>query len=222
MDQSAVDGDGPPGSLTRDRGEYAGATGQRRPTDGFAVAALITGVLPAAPLALIFGPVALSRIARTGARGRVLAITGLVLAGAWILAAAAAVAVLIVTRPAAQPVALPKIFSLRTGECFNAAPSGIGGDQVVTCSRRHDGEVFGTFQVAGHRYPGDAALQQKASSGCMSRLTGYLNPQLSSTTLAESYIYPGPGAWTAGERTVVCTVRSTAGQTTGSVRALPG
>ncbi len=225
MDHSAIDGGGPPGALARDNGQPAGTAGTAgpgRPTDGFAVAALITGVLPAAPLTLILGPVALSRIARTGARGRALAITGLVLAGVWILAAAATVAVLIALRPPPPQPALPQVFRLRTGECFNAAASGTKADQVVACSRLHGGEVFGTFRVAGHRYPGDAALQQKASSGCMSRLAGYLNPQLSSTTLAESYIYPGSAAWAAGERTVVCTVRSTAGRTTGSVRALPG
>ena len=55
------------------------------------------------------------------------------------------------------------------------------------------------------------------SSGCASRLTGYLNPQLA-TNLAQSYVYPGQQAWDTGERTVVCEVRATSGQLTGSVR----
>jgi hypothetical protein len=40
--------------------------------------------------------------------------------------------------------------------------------------------------------------------------------------LNESYVYPSPGAWAAGERTVVCTVRGTNGKLIGSVRTMPG
>jgi hypothetical protein len=49
-------------------------------------------------------------------------------------------------------------------------------------------------------------------------LTGYLNPQLA-TNLAQSYVYPGQQAWDTGERSVVCEVRATSGQLTGSVRS---
>ncbi len=82
--------------------------------------------------------------------------------------------------------------------------------------------MFATFQVAGSRYPGAAALQQQAREGCASRLSGYLNPELSAASLAQSFVYPGAGAWSAGERTVVCTVRSTSGPLVGSVRAATG
>jgi hypothetical protein len=56
-----------------------------------------------------------------------------------------------------------------------------------------------------------------ASSGCSTRLTGYLNPQLA-ISLASTYIYPDSVAWQAGTRTVICEVRATSGQLTGSVR----
>jgi hypothetical protein len=183
---------------------------------------LISGILPLVPLTVALGPVALARIARTGARGRPLAIAGLALAGLWIVAAAMGVAALITHRPAPRPVTLPQVFSLRAGQCLNSSPNGISGLQVLSCGQPHNGEVFATMRVAGHRYPGAATLRQEASQGCGSRLSGYLNPQLSATTLAVAYVYPDPGAWAAGERTVVCTVRSTAGPLTGSLRAATG
>ena len=93
---------------------------------------------------------------------------------------------------------------------------------MVSCNQPHDAEVFGTFPLAGHRYPGAAAVQQQADQGCAARLSGYLNPQLSLSSLTESYVYPDAGAWAAGERTVVCTVRSASGQLTGSVRDASG
>ncbi|HUY47026.1 MAG TPA: septum formation family protein [Streptosporangiaceae bacterium] len=225
MDPSADDGGGPAMALAQCPGQQADVVDvpqRRAPTDGFAVATLISGILPAVPLTVILGPVALSRIARTGARGRGLAVTGLVLAGLWIVAAAMAVAAIIAQRPAARPVALPQVFSLHTGQCINSGSNGISGVHVLSCGQPHDAEVFATIRVAGQRYPGAVTLRQEAGHGCGSRLSGYLNPQLSATTLTESYVYPDAGAWAAGERTVVCTVRSTAGKLTGSVQGAPG
>jgi hypothetical protein len=185
-----------------------------------AVAALVSGIIPAIPVTLVLGPLALIRTGRSGARGRALAITGLVLAGLWTVAAAI-VAAALVTRPAPRPVALPQVFSLRAGQCLDSGANGISGLHVLSCAQAHEAEVFATFRVAGSRYPGAAALQEQARQGCGRRLTGYLNPQLPATSLAQSYVYPGAGAWSAGERTVVCTVRGTSGPLAGSVRAAP-
>jgi hypothetical protein len=225
MNPLAEDGGGPAMALTKDCEEQPGAASlpqRRAPVDGFAVASLVSGILALIPLAVIFGMVALSRVARTGARGRALAIAGLVLGGTWAVAAPVTAGVLIAQRPSARPVqvTLPKVFSLRTGECLNSAPSG-AGLHVLGCGQPHDAEVFATFRVGGQRYPGAAALQLQAAQGCGSRISGYMNPQLSAM-LDESYVYPSPGAWAAGERTVICTVRGTDGPLTGSVRTTPG
>lgn len=200
-------------------GPPAPAPPRRRPTDGVAVAALVSGIVPAIPVTLVLGPLALIRIGRSGARGRALAITGLVLAGLWTVAAAIVAAAIITRPPPPKPVTLPAVFSLRAGECLNSGANGISGVHVLSCAQAHDAEVFARFPLAGSSYPGAAALQQRARQGCVSRLSGYLNPQLSATSLAQSYVYPGAVAWSAGERTVVCTVRSTSGPLVGSVRA---
>jgi len=202
--------------------QAAPADGARH-TDGFAVATLISGIVPVVPLTVILGPVALIRISRTRARGRSLAITGLALAGLWTIAAAIGGAVYLTRHhQPPKPAALPRVFSLRTGQCADAGRSGMSNPTVVSCNQPHDAEVFGTFSLAGHRYPGAAAVQQQADQGCAARLSAYLNPQLSLSSLTESYVYPDAGAWAAGERTVVCTVRSASGQLSGSVRAAPG
>ncbi len=106
------------------------------------------------------------------------------------------------------------IFSLKTGECIN--PNGQTAT-IVACTAPHDAEVFATFALPGSKWPGTAAVRTVASSGCSTRLTGYLNPQLA-ISLASTYIYPDSVAWQAGTRTVICEVRATSGQLTGSVR----
>jgi hypothetical protein len=106
------------------------------------------------------------------------------------------------------------IFSLKTGECIN--PNGQTAT-IVSCSAPHDAEVFATFALPGSTWPGTAAVRTAASSGCSTRLTGFLNPQLA-ISLASTYIYPDSVAWQAGTRTVICEVRATSGQLTGSVQ----
>ena len=106
------------------------------------------------------------------------------------------------------------VFSLKTGECID--PNGQTAT-VVSCGTPHDAEVFATFALPGSKWPGTAAVGTAASSGCSTRLSGYLNPQLA-ISLASTYIYPDSVAWQAGTRTVICEVRATKGQLTGSVR----
>ena len=50
----------------------------------------------------------------------------------------------------------------------------------------------------------------------MARLIGYINPQLG-ISLAQNYVFPTQVDWTAGTRTVICEVRASSGELTGSV-----
>jgi Septum formation len=106
------------------------------------------------------------------------------------------------------------VFSLKTGECID--PNGQTAT-IVSCTTPHDAEVFATFTLPGSTWPGTAAVGTAASTGCSSRLSAYLNPQLA-ISLSSTYIYPDSVAWQAGTRTVICEVRATQGQLTGSVQ----
>lgn len=106
------------------------------------------------------------------------------------------------------------VFSLRTGECID--PNGQAAS-LVPCATAHQAEVFATFALPASKWPGKAGASAAASAGCASRLTGYLNPQLA-ISLATTYVYPDSVAWQAGTRTVICEVRATSGELTGSVR----
>jgi len=106
------------------------------------------------------------------------------------------------------------VFSLRTGQCID--PNGQSAS-VVSCATPHDAEVFATFTLPSSKWPGATGVQTAASSGCATRLTAYINPQLA-ISLASTYVYPDSVAWQAGTRTVICEVTATSGQLTGSVR----
>ena len=115
---------------------------------------------------------------------------------------------------------LPSVFLLRTGECVNSGKSGISSPTVVPCGQPHDAEIYARFALAERAWPGPVAIGAQARRGCTARLGSYLNPQLATSVLAESYVFPDQGAWNPGERTVICEIRSTAGKLTGSVRGL--
>jgi hypothetical protein len=164
-----------------------------------------------------------AELARPGRRGRRLLIILFVGSLAVAAGAAAVTGALLLHRshwppPAPRPLHAT-VFNLHPGQCFNSLPNGIAGAHAVPCRRPHDGEIYGGFRVAGHHWRGSAALASLARQGCQARLTGYLNPQLNSSGLAESYAYPNEGAWATGEHSVICEIRSTQGKLTGSVRA---
>jgi len=170
------------------------------------------------------GPVPAGTPAPVGPhRGRRLLLILFAVACAVAVAAAVVTVVLVTQRPhqahaAASPLHAT-VFALHPGQCFNSLPNGIAGAHAVPCRRPHDGEIYDDFHVAARSWPGSAALGAKARQGCQSRLGGYLNPQLNTTGLAESYAYPNEAAWAAGVHSVICEIRGTGGKLTGSVRA---
>src|SRR5215469_4758100 len=157
--------------------------------------------------------------AKAGRRGR-----GLWMAALFIIAAPAIIGGAIgivgaLTHGFRKPVTIKyresAVFKLRVGDCISTPNTQLVS--VLPCSAPHGAEVFATFTLPAPAWPGRPRGRAEASSGCASRLTGYLNPQLA-TSLTQSYVFPDAVAWRAGTRTVVCEVRATRGQLTGSVR----
>jgi hypothetical protein len=192
---------------------------RRPPVSKLAVFALVMGILPAVPVALVSGIAALVGIRRSGRRGHGMAVTALFLATAWIIVGGAVGTVAVLTHGFKKPVKTiyheEAVFRLRPGECIDI-PNG-GQPTVVSCTAPHDAEVFGAFTLPGSAWPGTAAVRQEAGAGCGTRLTAYLNPQLA-ISLAQTYVYPNQVDWTAGTRTVICEVRAVSGQLSQSVR----
>jgi hypothetical protein len=155
---------------------------------------------------------------RRGA-GRVIVVVGIVV----VLAAVAAAAALAVVTHGFRPKTVVSyrpaaVFSLRAGDCINSSQNGLPVT-VLSCTSPHEAEVFATFSLAGSSWPGSAAVQQQAASGCQDRVASYLNPALLNAGLTQEYVYPDEAAWKAGVRTAVCEVSSSAGPLTGSVRS---
>jgi hypothetical protein len=152
-------------------------------------------------------------------RRRTFALAALFVVGAAIIVGGAVGTVGALTHGFHKPVKVTyhqsAVFKLQTGDCVNTPNAQVVS--VLPCATPHQAEVFATFSLPAAAWPGTSAVRTEASTGCASRLTGYLNPQLA-ISLAQSYVFPDQVAWTAGTRTVICEVQATSGQLTGSVR----
>jgi hypothetical protein len=176
-------------------------------------------VLALVPISVACAIAALVGIGRTGRRGHGMAMAALFVSAAWVVMGTAVGTVAVLTHGFKKPVTVKyhesAVFKLREGDCVNMRSGELV--TVLPCTIPHQAEVFATFTLPASAWPGTAALRGDASSGCASRLTGYINPQLA-ISLTQSYVFPNKVAWTAGTRTVICEVRAASGQLTGSVR----
>ncbi|MFE0625618.1 DUF4190 domain-containing protein [Streptomyces sp. NPDC058864] len=205
---------------------------QRAPLNGPAVAALVTGLLCMMPVVgVVLGTVALVQIKRTGARGRGMAVTGLVLSAvgtllcALVLAGGAGDFVRGFKEGVRDGARDGGAHSLRRGECFDT--SGGGGLEApaadmdtVPCTQRHAAEVVGSFRLPGPQgYPGDAALRDRVEERCRRLADGYAMDSWAVPADVEVYYYaPDRETWRLGDREVTCVFGKAKGTLEGSLR----
>ncbi len=146
-------------------------------TDGFAIAALVLGVLPvmAGILGIVFGLIGRRRTKKSGQGGRGLATAGLVLGSLWFLLVVGIIVFAAASGPlrndAGVVVSSGSVSwdSLQVGDCLESDP----GDGATTADVRpcdiggHVGEVFETFLWTGYD-------ERLGLGRCTKDLLGYL------------------------------------------------
>lgn len=203
----------------------AGGSPQGAGTNGFAVSALIFGLLGGILFSVIFGFIALSQIRTRGQKGKGMAITGLVLSAEWVVVFAAFIIYAVSTSANRDSTgAISKGGSvtasdLKTGDCVNGIEVGeVGSINAVPCARLHEGEVFAVFTIPGSDFPGESTVSSKAEAGCSSRLAGYSKSANDDETLDILYLQPTAASWKLGDHEVTCVVQDPTKKRTGSVK----
>ncbi|MFD4534195.1 DUF4190 domain-containing protein [Kitasatospora sp. NPDC058397] len=210
-------------------------------TNGFAVAALVTGLVVVAPVALVFGIIALVQINRRKERGFGMAVTGLVLGVVGTVLLSLAVAGSTFEFPGGgrfdqstkAPAGSVPWAALKSGDCYNTPENGSradpeGGDETlywvrrVPCSAPHHGEVAGTARIPasdGPSYPGEATVRLRAVDLCRTVLDDYALDQWAIPDgMDDVYLYPTRGNWRSGDRYVTCAFEDRDGEHLGTVR----
>lgn len=198
---------------------------QEQRTNGFAIAALVFGIIGGALLAVIFGIIALVQIPQKNQKGRGMAIAGLVLGGLWTLVFAALIGAVVVTS-ADRDSGTGDItesgdvsaFALQVGDCLNDIEESemITSLPAVPCAEPHEAEVFGMFDLPEGDYPTEDELVAQADAGCADRMASYAPDAMNDPTIGFFYIYPLEQAWPE-DREIVCLAISSEGTMTGSL-----
>lgn len=186
---------------------------------------LLGFLLLTAVASVLTGLAALARIRDDPQPGRGLAVAGIVLSGLWAVVIAVGVGIASASPPPppaaghaarAQPVA---VLSLRAGACFRAPAGSTGAGYVLPapCTQRHSGQVIATFAVPGQRYPAATSLVRQAHQDCPASMAGKVDTALVTATMSARYLYPDPGSWAAGYRTVACLMIDSAADMTSSL-----
>jgi len=239
----------PPGGYPPPAGFGYGAPSYSAPprqgTNGFAIAALIFGIIGGALLGFIFGFIALSQTKRTGQTGRGMAIAGIVLSALWTIGVLLLIIVAVAsstppgpvnptTLPTAGPTVAPtteapvtavpstaiSATDLQVGDCLNdlTDSTDVSSLPSVPCSQPHQGEVFAVFDLPPGPYPGAAGVDDLVSKGCNARLADFSPSAPSDDAIGLFSVYPLEQNWDRGDREVVCIAKATSGSSTGSIK----
>ena len=189
-----------------------------RSWDGFAVAGFVISILGGILLSVIFCLVALSRIRRSGARGRGLAISGLVLSGVWVALFALLASAGLLTVPNENTTGPVGSQNLQPGVCLAEVPTGTHMTvDAVACASPHKALVVAAFDLSGFAYPGDDEVVAAANDGCLERLPVELQ---SRDDLEIHYLHPQRQGWALGDHEVVCLVAAVSGTLTEDLATL--
>jgi hypothetical protein len=184
---------------------------QKPPLNGFAVAALIVGLIGGIGLSIVLGVVALIQIRRKGQRGKPLAIIGIALSLVWVLVIVGVYFVFARTTAVRGPDGKPTqsgqvlVTDLQTGDCLEKWTPDIKSNQVtlVPCTTKHAAQVFKTFTVAGTTFPGDRQLTAAATKDCLAAVKTALKPGQEAKAKI-GYFRPPEASWKDGHHDVVC------------------
>ncbi|GGP92589.1 hypothetical protein GCM10010187_05040 [Actinomadura coerulea] len=198
-----------------DPSPIAGERPDRARTNGFAIAALVTGAVGLVLFAIAFAVAALVQIRRRGGGGRGLALGGLGASAAW-LAAAAIIAALFGRSlfSAAEGEADPRqrdgyvlSSTLRVGDCFTAQTHDSADPYVypLPCASPHNGEVVAEAPLPAGPFPGVGRLTARAAALCEERTPDNVKKVVDDDFDARAEL-PKRKDWESGKRTVTCTL----------------
>ncbi len=196
--------------------------------DGFAVVALVLGIVPVlgGVLGVVFGILGFRRAGRTGQKGRAMAAWGAGFGALWLLGIGSALVVGAVLGPRAwNETGSVALSDLRVGDCVEDIPTTATRTlEVVACTTAHRGEVFDVHQFAEGEFSGEQEVDRFSEGRCTSALHPYVGlPRGVVSGYTSTYFSPTADDWAVGDRHVQCLLeRSDRALMTSSARGAGG
>ena len=203
------------------------APGQPPPpgsTNGFAIPALILGLIPVLPLGFVFGFVALSQIKRTGQAGRGMAIAGIVLSGVWVIVIALVIATIVLTgatRGEGGEISAGgdiSVEDLSLGDCLNDLEEGTQlSVSAIPCAEPHEAQVYAVTDMEAGPYPGDEAITAETERRCLDLMQTDFPDAFADESVQVFFFHPTSASWAQGDQEIVCVALYVDGPRQGSL-----
>jgi hypothetical protein len=107
------------------------------------------------------------------------------------------------------------VLDLRVGDCFDdpGAPTGtetadVSSVDAKPCSEPHDFEVFHRFDLTSEELPSQDVLLSEIEEQCLAAFEPYVGSAYETSELDVIYMWPTLGSWKAGDRSIVCSLRT--------------
>ncbi|MCK0117678.1 DUF4190 domain-containing protein [Isoptericola sp. S6320L] len=209
----------PPAPVPGEQPSYAAP--QPQGTDGVSIAALVTGILGMALVAVGLGIAGLVRTKRSGRSGKGFAIAGIVL-GAIATVAWSLVIVFFFVLATNEDVqdsfqeGFQESFNdsyqqsmgldMVVGDCFDPPADLTSGDPMspADCAGPHGAEVIAVDQVEATEYPGDDAMVSQIETLCLDAFSEYIGVEYADSALEAVYFHPTQASWALGDRLLLC------------------
>lgn len=106
------------------------------------------------------------------------------------------------------------VFTIQVGDCLNDADAAEEVTEVplVPCAEPHDSEVYASIIVTGEEFPGQAAVQEEAETGCRADFESFVGVPYLDSIYDFSYYFPTEASWGGGDREILCVIYDPAGQ----------
>ena len=212
----------PPGQWSAGYAPPPPATPQS--VNGFAVAALILGIIGVFVLGLVFGFVALRQIKRTGQAGRGQAIAGIVLSIVWMVVITVVVVLVVMTgatRGEGGEISSGGsigVEMLSLGDCLNNLEEGTQlSVEAVPCAEPHQAQVYAVSTFEGGPYPGDDSLGKDTEQRCVDLMRTDFPEAFADDTVQVFFFHPTSDSWARGDHEMVCVALYTDGPRRGSL-----
>jgi hypothetical protein len=204
-------------------------------TDGVSIAALVTGLLGMALIAVVLGIVGVVRTKRPELTGRGMAIAGIVLGTLGTLAWAAVIGFVVIAvnnedfqdaftegfqESYQQGLQEGMGLDYGEGECFDLPYESVDLEDITAtdCGGEHTSEVIGVHLLDGGEYPGTAEMEQSFEELCLASFESYVGVPYEESALTMYPITPTEATWAFGDRQILCVVEDAEGiPLTGSV-----
>jgi hypothetical protein len=181
----------------------------QKKTSGWAIAALVLGVVGASIFGLVCGFVALRETKNGEKGGRGLAITGIAFSVLWLIVSIVVVIALVAGGGIASIVSELDDTTIATemklGDCITDVPtdSRVLTLPTIDCAQPHGGEVFAVITMPDGDYPGQAKIDQYQNQ-CPDKLATFAPDAMTDDSVGIYVLYPTPETWKRDDRTVTC------------------